>query len=150
MSLTAKPYYSYFKNIKRSVVTMLPQFTTGLWSISNTDAFNRFNSLSTSLSVQYGIPVPSVQKGSREVYYVVQERIELPRISIISFLHEYRHHMQKYEKQHYLDKEDDARGWSISLFAQALPDIFDKAWKNGRIWYLPQYSPNWRQEVGLI
>lgn len=159
MSISAKPYYRYFKNIKQEVINVTNDWITGnnniyphtgsIWGIPIDAAIHRFNLLGVDLSLIYNIPHPTTQLGTREVYYIREERIEVPRNSIISFLHEYRHHMQKYDKQHYHDKEVDARGWSISLFAQAMPDAFDRAWREGRIWYLPPYSSNWRQEVGL-
>lgn len=150
MSLPAKPYYRYFKNIKQEVISSVAELSLGLWRLDQIAALDRLNTIGLRLSAIYHIPtILSLELGTREVYYYTG-RIELPKISLISFLHEYRHHMQiAGNKQHYRDKEDDARGWSISLFAQALPDMFDRAWQNGRIWYLPPYSANWRQEVDI-
>jgi len=161
MMRISKKYYRFFRNLNEEAVDLIAAITEGntasgaatvnIWKIENFEALLILRRTAEDLSEFYNIPPPAggVHFGSRECYWVVEERIEIPKISIISFLHEYRHHMQKYGKIHYRDKEDDARGWSISMFAYANPEKFDKAWRNNRIWYLPAYNPNWRQEVGL-
>jgi hypothetical protein len=75
-------------------------------------------------------------KDDREVYYPSEETIGLPKGSLVSFLHEFRHHMQKHRLQANPDIEEDARGWSISMFAEAEPDYFRAAWEDGRIMFM--------------
>lgn len=112
----------------------------GLWRVSKEEGFDLIREMYEKISSVYGFPTPALVEDSREVYWVTPERIGLPKVSLVSSLHEYRHHMQKHQKQHYSDIEVDARGWSISAFHYALPEDFDSAWRRGLIWFLPQYG----------
>ncbi|MBA7663267.1 hypothetical protein ES703_71306 [subsurface metagenome] len=112
----------------------------GLWRVDQEEGFNLLRGMFGGLSGVYSITTPTLIEASYEHYLVPAQRIGLPRASLVSALHEYRHHMQKFNLGHYPDIEVDARAWSISAFYTALPTAFDKAWKEGRIWYLPPYG----------
>lgn len=111
----------------------------GLWRVEEDEGFNLIRDLYRSLSGVYDMPVPSLIRDNHEYYLIPSERIGLPRVSLVSCLHEYRHHMQKHSRQHYSDVEVDARGWSISTFHMALPQDFDSAWERGLIWFMPPH-----------
>lgn len=111
----------------------------GLWRVSEEEGFSLLREMVAELSGVYGIPIPSLMKNSYNHYLVPSEAIGLPKVSLVSALHEYRHHMQKYGRQRYSDKEVDARGWSISVFHLALPEDFDSAWRRGLIWFMPPH-----------
>ena len=111
----------------------------GVWRVPEQEGFRILREMFEEISAVYGIPTPSLVKSNYEHYLIPAERIGLPKVSLVSALHEFRHHMQKYGFQHYDDVEVDARGWSISAFRLALPEDFEKAWKRGRIWFMPPY-----------
>jgi len=112
----------------------------GLWRVSKEEGFDLIREMYEKISSVYGISVPTLVEDSHEVYWVRPERIGLPKVSLVSSLHEYRHHMQHHGRQHYSDIEVDARGWSVSAFHYALPEDFDSAWRRGLIWFLPPYG----------
>lgn len=111
----------------------------GLWRVGKDEGFNLLRELYSRLSEVYGFPTPSLVEAGFEHYYIPGERIGLPKVSLVSALHEYRHHMQKYGRRRFPNVEVDARGWSISCFRLALPEEFDRAWREGKIWYMPPH-----------
>lgn len=111
----------------------------GLWRVPKEEGFDLLREMFSKISRVYGFPTPGLIESGHEHYLIPLERIGLPRVSLVSALHEYRHHMQKYHRKRFEDVEVDARAWSISTFHLALPEDFDKAWRNGRIWYMPPY-----------
>jgi len=144
MSSVTKNYHKMFKNIKDCTLEAVKNIvrTDKLWRVARQDeeaGYELLRKLCSQLSECYNLPVPTLKKGYKECYWIQAERIELPKVSLVSFLHEYRHHMQKHGKQHYDDHEVDARAWSISCFHLALPPEFDNAWKKGLIWFMPPY-----------
>jgi len=106
-------------------------------------AYEILRELMVELNRIYNLPIlPKLRRGSYEVYRqgVNPPIIELPKPSLVSFLHEFRHHMQiAGRRQRYPNREVDARAWSISAFHLALPEEFDNAWRKGLIWYMPPY-----------
>ena len=136
-----KNYHLMFTDLKECAVTSIYNIAKvdHLWSVTRQDetaGFDLLRKLCSQLSECYNLPIPSLKKGSYECYWIPGEHIELPKVSLVSFLHEYRHHMQKYNMQHYPDKEVDARAWSISCFYRTLPEDFDKAWREHKIWFM--------------
>jgi len=137
---TVRNYHLMFRHIHPKTLEAVRRAKErGIWRVSREQGFEILRQLARELSGIYNIPTPRVVPGDHECYWIPFERIELPRVSLISFLHEFRHHMQKHGLQHYQDPEVDARAWSISVFYNALPEDFDRAWRNNRIWYMPPY-----------
>lgn len=137
-----RPYHKYFTRIKPRTLEIIREAKNrGIWRVSKEEGFEILRWMFGELSRTYSISVPRLVEASYEHYRILTETIGLPKVSLVSSLHEYRHHMQKYGFQRYADKEEDARGWSISAFRLALPEDFLKAWKANRIWFMPPYSP---------
>jgi hypothetical protein len=56
------------------------------------------------------------------------------KFSLVTLLHEFRHHMQSTKQGmtlHRNDHEEDARAWSVSLFKLATPKMFANAVEKG-------------------
>jgi len=56
------------------------------------------------------------------------------KLSLVTLLHEFRHHMQNTNSDLHLYRgniEEDARAWSVSLFKLATPKMFANAVENG-------------------
>ncbi len=64
--------------------------------------------------------------------------IELRNCSIVTFLHEFRHHLQNHAAIKVSKKgvEYDAQGWACSVFSQACPNLYKKAVKENKIMIL--------------
>lgn len=137
---TIKNYHTMFRHIHPKTLEAIKRAKErGVWHSSREEGFNILRLMFAEISEVYNIPTPTLIVDRYEYYNIPSETIGLPRVSLVSALHEFRHHMQKYGKQHYNDIEVDARAWSISAFRLALPNDFERAWRNGRIWYLPPY-----------
>lgn len=132
-------YHERFGNLHNGAVRAVDDAAPALWNTDRDGALEMLQALAAELADVYDVPTPDVEWDTREVYYGGPERIGLPRPSLVSFLHEFRHHLQQHGRQANSDIEEDARGWSISLFAEAEPDYFDRAWRDGRIWFMPPH-----------
>jgi len=99
------------------------------------------------LGAVYRVPVPSVEFGLFPCYMPSLQTILLDKPSIISFLHEYRHHLQCYAGKQYkgLTIEQDARAWSLRIFHLGFPKMFEKAVKEGKVYFVA-----WDTELGKI
>jgi len=58
----------------------------------------------------------------------------MPKFSVITLAHEFRHAWQREEKEFMFD-EEDARAWSASLVYIANPEFYMNAVKKGRVLY---------------
>ena len=108
--------------------------------MSKEEGYDLIREMYDKISSVYGFPTPTLRSDTYECYWSGPETIYLPKVSLVSALHEYRHHMQKHGRLRFSDVEVDARGWSISAFHYALPEDFDSAWRRGLIWFLPPYG----------
>lgn len=101
--------------------------------------------LSVLLSRVYEIEPPTtITFGGTNCYR--PDSIELENTSVISFLHEYRHHMQRtlpmFEG---MSVEEDARAFSLALFSKASPKNFENSVKDGRILFV-----KWSEEENKV
>lgn len=133
--MTAR-YHTRFNNLHDTAVRCVDEAAPALWNVDQWQA--ELQELASQLADVYDVPKPEVKHDDREVYYRNSETIGLPNASLVSFLHEFRHHMQKHGRQANDDIEEDARGWSISMFAEAEPDYFQQAWEDGRIMFMEE------------
>ena len=134
-AMTAR-YHTRFNNLHDTAVEQVDDAAPDIWNTNDWMAV--LEVLADRLAETYGMPAPSVEHGGRELYRSSTETIELPRASLVSFLHEFRHHMQKHGRQANPDIEEDARGWSVSMFAEAEPEYFQRAWEDGRILFMEE------------
>lgn len=94
------------------------------------------------MSSLYGIPVPLffVVKGCGGGRYdIPTHTILLPKFSVTTLAHEFRHALQ-YRKpirriQNLYQAEEDARGWSVSLIYRADPKFYERAKRKGLLLY---------------
>lgn len=88
----------------------------------------------------YGVSYPKkiIVGKRRNSYYPTEKTIYVENYSIISFLHELRHHMQNVKGLRYegLTIEQDSRAFSMRLYALAVPKMFIKAVKGDKVLYI--------------
>ena len=140
-------YSESFEQIRFHTVEATKQLVkSGLWKKDKTDEYKikickRFLD---QLSEIYSIEPPKFnflhaqhlydQTGGG-VYHSTQKQISLyNKFSLVTLLHEFRHHMQNevYGLEIYKnDVEEDARGWSVSLFKMATPKAYKNAVEKG-------------------
>jgi len=140
-----------FQRISSTILELIRLFVQdrGLWRVGKEEGFELLREMFQRISESYEIPTPSLIEASYEHYLVPADRIGLPRVSLVSALHEYRHHMQKYSKQHYPDIEVDARAWSISAFHGAMPEAFESSWNAGKFGIFLLTQPHKGGRCGL-
>lgn len=75
--------------------------------------------------------------------YLAPGTILMPRYSITTLLHEFRHHLQAHGRpliartgDLWQDEEDDARAWSLSLYHAARPQLLARLVRQGKILHL--------------
>ncbi len=98
----------------------------------------------------YGVPpvtlchtIPAEAAGSG-CYLPALGEIRMPKPSVVTLFHEFRHalqHHRPHDTQYRLDPaadpaEDDARAWSLSLFHQVRPRLLATAIETGRVFYI--------------
>lgn len=131
-------YHKMFQRLSQNAIMAVRETAgQGLWQLPDFEGFILLNRLAEKLNEIYGLPPVRVELHAIEAYNPRTSTIGLPKISMVSFLHEYRHHMQANGKQHYSDIVKDARGWSISMFRRACPGSFRRARAANLIWFCP-------------
>ncbi|WP_338835947.1 hypothetical protein [Neomoorella thermoacetica] len=60
--------------------------------------------------------------------------IHLPKFSVTTLAHEFRHAWQTQKRRHQ-GSEEDARGWSVSLIYLADPAFYRRAVERGLLFY---------------
>lgn len=140
-------YHEQFKHLKvDTIMATKALFAHHFYRLSDDEKHRRFEQWLADVSSIYGLPVPSFQLGSEAeahgsgVYHIVSQQIVLPKYSIVSLMHEFRHHMQHtlpVRLQPTLEAiEDDARAWSLSLFYASKPRLFEKSVREGKIFFV--------------
>lgn len=124
--------------VKREAVLMVRALVKGgFYRLSEAEKRREIKYLSQSLSTLYGVKNPPILFGKQysNSYSLVSREIRLTNESIISFLHEYRHHLQKELNVKFkgLTIEQDARAWSMRVFSQAVPKMFLESVKKGKV-----------------
>lgn len=71
-------------------------------------------------------------------YYLVDSNeIHMSKPSIITLLHEFRHAMQAQGfAGRFRDPEEDARGWSLSLYYSAAPRSLERLVRENRVFFM--------------
>jgi hypothetical protein len=103
------------------------------------------------VSAVYRIPTPGLavvppgQCAGSGCYLPATNQILLPKVSVLTLLHEFRHAVQHHRPDlRFLQTgpadgpwfEHDARGWSMSLFRTCQPRLFDRLARQNRIFYV--------------
>ena len=124
--------------VSKEVIKILRRYVRdGFYRHSKEIQQNEIRCIAKELSTLYGVPIPPIQFGGMlsNSYSIMTGEIRLTNTSLISFLHEYRHHLQRKLGVRYRDLtlEQDARAWSMRVFSKAFPNMFEKAVKQRRV-----------------
>ena len=139
-SQVSNPYYKGVKVCKKAVRVVRRVVSNGFYNKSKEEQIEGLGKITSEICDYYNIISPkiAVDKG-HEYYQPHNDLIGLPKsTSIISLLHELRHHIQfqadKCYKGH--NKEEDARAWSLRVFKLACPNSFKRSIKRGNIMHI--------------
>jgi len=132
-------YSNGYQNIKEETVLLVRDFLLNkkAWKGTREELLAKYKTLLAKLCGIYKIVVPEfiVDEHSARLrdchggYNFVINRIALPKFSIVTFLHEFKHMLQ--HKKHKINSEVIARGWSLSVFRQASPKHYELAKRKG-------------------
>lgn len=137
--VVSNPYYKGVKVPKQVVNAVKNIVSNGFYRKDEREQLNDLKALTDEICRYYNINSPKIELGNREVYYPGFQTIIITKSSsIISLLHELRHHIQHLAGKQYRghDIEEDARAWSLRIFKLACPDSFIKSVKAGRIMHI--------------
>lgn len=132
-------YKDAYKNIKSEVIALVKDFieVQKPWRGTEDEKKVKFMTLLQQLCVKYEITVPTLRVDANDEflqqahgsYDLDSDTISLPKYSLVTFLHEFKHMLQC--KQSKPNNEEVARGWSLSLFYQASPKAYETARRKG-------------------
>lgn len=132
----SNPYYRGVKVKKLAVKAVKDIVEQGFYQQDSETQWEWLKALSARICDGYNIHPPKLVKSDSEVYNSRQQTIGLPKThSIISLLHELRHHIQHQANKRYKDHnvEEDARAWSLRVFKLACPGSFKRSVFNGKV-----------------
>lgn len=130
---------------KQSVIDAVTNFKTmGAWTGNLQEKFAKFQTLNDSLNEVYGLNVALINDigvendspGSSGSSYFNPSLNEIHlqgRLSVVTFLHEYAHALDKDER--------DAVRWSLNLFRQVFPTQFAALGRQGHVVVVQRVVP---------
>jgi len=135
-------YKNMYTNIDEEVVALVRNAikVERIYRGTNEEKTMKYKKLLEALCRHYSLtPVPSLIVDTKKQDFYLQKTagffddsrnmIALRKFSLVTLLHEFKHFMQI--KSNRPNTEDNARGWSVSLFYRASPKLYAKAVKNG-------------------
>ncbi len=129
-----------FKKVKKPASLVKGMVGGGYFRKDDDEKFEALQKLAEGLSEIYNVPAPEIKRGSVggsafACYYIIEQVICLKKLSVVSFLHEFRHHLQHAGNVRVIgdDIEYDAQSWACSVYAKACPGLFKKAATRGQI-----------------
>lgn len=146
-----RPYHERFRNFHpRTISATSRLFRSGPWTGPPERQQDRFERWLRRCSRAYRVPppdlriVPPEECGGYGRYDAENCAILLPRFSVLTLFHEFRHHMQfcgvtsvpfPRNAREISRSESDARAWSQSLFYRVRPERYQRLRETGRIFY---------------
>jgi len=123
-------YKDAYKNLDGRIVALTRSliFEKKFYRQSDSEKLRLMNWWLKKASEIYGIPVPKLEISNScgsGCYSLLRKKIYLPKFSLVTLFHEFKHHMQ--EMKNKPNTENIARGWSVSLFYQASPEHYENA-----------------------
>jgi hypothetical protein len=155
----ANKFHEMFTEFKPGVIDLVKKaIADGLWKAEKDQALVMMQNLVNELAAIYKVPTATVMygtmQGSETVFYdKVTKTIVLPKVSITTLLNMFRAHIW-YVNPIALAGDIvvplppiDVLGWSLSVFANASPKAFDRAWRKGTIGGMPLHPDTKASDV---
>lgn len=138
-----REYHERFRNFHSRTLDATDRlFRSRPWvDTENATSTEKFERWLRRVSAAYDLPVPDLAfSDDPRVSFVFgcyrpsEQRIYLPKHSVVTLFHEFRHHMQhRGADMVSQDVEEDARAWSLSLFYQVRPSLYWRAVEDGGV-----------------
>lgn len=135
-------YKEQYKNIKSATIELVKTFIKDkrAWNKPSEELNKNYIELLEKLSLIYGIETPQLKvlsiseiEGFYGCYSPIDNIIVLPKYSLVTLLHEFKHALQHHKNK--INNEEVARGWSISLFYLSSEKAYNNAVRKGLLFY---------------
>lgn len=137
------PLHTAYTKIHKKVLRATEElFRSRPWSGTDEDICARWQAWADKACDAYGIPHVDVELTTAHEewlgWYLPDTRaIMMRKWSLITFWHEFRHHMQYSMNLQYPSREwfeADAQAWACSLYHTVRPGAFRRAVASGKVW----------------
>lgn len=137
-------YHRRFRHIHARTVEASRELVRGWGTANDTERWEKMNGWLVSASRTYGMrpPVLTIDRRAGAGFYDRgKNQIHMAYPSIVTLMHEFRHAMQRQEKAtgwdgSWANIEEDARGWSLSLYFKTAPRLFRRLVAEGRVLFI--------------
>lgn len=132
-----RPYHRQFKHLDRRTVRITRTLIAG-WSAKTDrqrqEAMRLWLDQATTI---YQIAPVRLTIGNDDFYAPLDRKITMSKPSVITLLHEFRHHFQAERPTLWSgDVEEDARAWSLSLYHATAPRTLKALAQANRVFHL--------------
>lgn len=140
-ALAARSYHAAFQRIRPQVIAATGElFDARPSRLSLEEAHPVLSRWLEDVSTQYQVAAPTLAWDPAVfpafgggLYTMEDQLIRMSHVSVITLLHEYRHHLQHQgAPMAYPDIEEDARAWSLSLYYSTRPRLYARMARAGR------------------
>lgn len=131
-----EPYWRRMEFEPAVLTIVRAALKTKLWQGSETAKLEKLRALNRALSAHYGVPACAVEVERTPIgphYRPGTDRITLDKVSLVSWAHEFGHHLLHCRREQ--QQEEFPRAFSLSLFFKAAPRMFEAARSSGRLLY---------------
>lgn len=134
--MPSQPYWLRMRFPDGALAVVRGALKTKLWRGQPAERLEKLRALNSQLSEFYGVPACSVAVRNTPVgphYVPGSNAIVLDKVSLVSWAHEFAHHLLHCRRKP--QQEIFPRAFSLSLFFQAAPRMFEAARQSGRLLY---------------
>ena len=137
----SKPYHKRFTRFKPETLVATKRLRRGWSTKTEQQRWQASREWLATVSAIYGVPPVELNTSTgADCYKVRSQTIYMSKPSIITLLHEFRHHLQfTVGPEGIVGSEPDARAWSLSLYYRVAPRTLRLLAQQDRIFHL---TPN--------
>lgn len=144
--MPSQPYWLRMRFPDGALAVVRAALKTKLWRGTPEERLEKIRALNMQMSEFYSVPVCTVTVRSTPVgphYLPGSNAIVLDKVSLVSWAHEFGHHLLHCRRKP--QQEIFPRAFSLSLFYQAAPRMFAAAREAGRLLYTDEGSEHAEQ-----
>lgn len=129
-----KPYWQRMRFPKEALAIVREALRTKLWRGLPLERIEKLRALNRGMSAFYGVPACEIQIMTTMIgphYRPGADTIVLDKVSLVSWAHEFGHHLLHCRRKP--QQEIFPRAFSLSLFYLAAPRMFEAARQSNRL-----------------
>lgn len=141
-------YHTKFRRFRPEVVRATRDLLAGWGDLDRRERTTRMRDWLRVAAAAYEIQIPRLvltPRAGSGLYMIATNEIAMAEPSVVTLLHEFRHAMQNFRvtrraarRMSYDRAEDDARGWSLSLYYRVAPRSLKRLAAEGRVFFIAQ------------